>query len=504
MFVKNLAAGFAAVVLLAGCASSVVEARQPLGVAADIDAAAASAMAEIGVVPGLAVAVWTPEGTYTRGFGVVDLEGGTPVTPQTLFYAASSTKAMTGLAMAVLAERGEIDLDATLAGFAPDVEFPPAIDARKITLRSLLTHTAGIDNEALVHRAAYTGDRSPAIDLALLASATTLNEAGFGNFDYSNSGYNILTTLTDAIVGVPWQDLLQTEIFDRAGMKTATARISTARGEIARPYFGAAPGGPQRLYLEKTDATQQSAGGVFMSAEDALFWLDLMINDGRVGGARRLPAAAVAEAKRPQAKVGTSFANYSREAYSLGWYVGQYKGEPMLHCFGSFVGFRSHVSFLPDRRSGVAVFVNDGSVGFRYADVLADFIYDRLADRIEARSVHDAAVSALVIQRDAIAESVARGAKERAERAWRMTAPLAAYAGAYENRDFGRIDVIVAGSSMTLRMGALRAVAEPGERENGVRVEFEPFSGDNIEFSIGGDGAIYSLAFDGATYLRTR
>lgn len=495
----------AAFLAFAGCATVAPPAPPELAAAREIDTAVQSAMASIKVMPGIAVAIWTPGGVYARGFGVIDVETGGPATADTLFYTASSTKSMTALAMEILHQRGDIDLDQTLRQYAPGADFPADVGADAAHLRDLLTHTSGMDNPALVVRSAISGQHSPEIDWRLLSTATIKSETPRGAFEYSNSGYNILTTMTDRKISRPWQDLLQAEIFDPAGMDGATARISAARADgrsIARPHFGASPGGVKRLALEKTDATQQSAGGVFMSARDALIWLELMIRDGKVGETQAAPASAVVSVKRPQAQVGGTFGDYSRDEYASGWYVGRYRDEAMIHSFGSFAGSRSHVSFLPDRKAGVAVFSNDGSIGAQYVDLLANFIYDTLAGRAEALSEYEAGVGELSAMRDQMIAAIDADQKKRATRKWMLSAPMQAYAGVYENANFGEIEIEVAGNSLRVGFGVPQAIAEPFTQPDAIRVEFEPMRGEVIGFRVDPSGDVIGLSYAGERFLK--
>ncbi len=86
--------------------------------------------------PGLAVAVVTgDELAYARGFGYADMETGRPVTPETLFYIASTTKAFTALAAALLDHRELLDLDAPISRYVAELELQPPLSADEITVR---------------------------------------------------------------------------------------------------------------------------------------------------------------------------------------------------------------------------------------------------------------------------------------------------------------------------------------------------------------------------------
>mgnify|MGYP001315923541 CR=1 FL=1 len=473
---------------LAACAS--VPRARGFALAPEIDAAVDRAMTALAVAPGLSIAVYSRDGVYARGFGVTDVDTGERATADTAFYIASSTKPLTALALATLAHRGELDLDQTLAAYAADANFPEAVRPGEVKLRDLLTHTHGIENDAIVHRTAFSGQHDPQTLWRLLASCEANEEHGLGAFEYTNVGYNIATILTDRRLGVRWQDLLARELFAPAGMTRATAIMSQAQNagwSVAKPHRSALAGGPRRLYLEKTDQTMQSAGGVIISANDAARWLELMIEDGRVGGRQIIPAEVVQSTRAPLAQVGAEFEGYQRDTYGLGWYAGPHRDERLYHHFGGFAGFRAHVSYIPARGIGVAAFVNDSSAAFPLPDAVANYIYDRTAGRDDADARLDAAIEAMVRARDEGIQRVEADRANRASREWTLTRPRAAYAGAYENDRFGRIEVSAEGETLNVRFGVLRSVAEPFTRPDSIRVELVPYSGSVMLFAGDGD-----------------
>lgn len=477
----------------------------PWPIAEELDAVVTAAMQRLNTAAGLAVAVYTRQGVYARGFGVTDVTTGERVDADTAFYIASATKPLTSLALLRRAERGEIDLDQPIGAFAPDAPFPADVRPGEVTFRHLLSHTSGIECDPIGFRVAYSGQHTPDLLWRLLAHSSVNAEAPFGQFEYTNTGYNIATVLTDRHFGQRWQDMLQAEVFRPCGMTHTTARMSQAaarRWRVARPH-GALPEGITRLYLEKTDATMQSAGGVVMSANDALKWLELMIEDGMVGGRAILSAASIEAARARIATTadGTTFAGYDRAAYGLGWYQGPYRDELLFHHFGGFVGARAHVSHIPDRGVGVAAFVNDNTVASQLTDAVANFVYDRTAGRADAQSAFDAKINELIRRRDQFFERVRADRANRAGRAWTLTRPRAAYAGAYENERFGRIEISAAGEALDVAFGVMHARAEPFTAPDSIRVELLPLSGEPMVFE-GPESGPAILRYDGDAYTR--
>jgi len=460
-------------------------------------------MQRLGIVPGLAVAVYSAEGAFARGYGVTDITTGESADADTSFYIASSTKPLTSLMLLRLASRGEIDLDMKLSDYASNAPFTPTVRANEVSFRQLLSHTSGIKNDPISWRVAYTGQHDPELLWRLLSNSAPNAEAPLGTFQYTNTGYNLATVLTDQRTRTPWQDLLQTEVFGPLGMRRASARMSRATSggwKIAKPHV-ALPEGVTRVYLEKVDATMQSAGGVIMSASDAVRWLELMVENGVVDGRRILPAASIEATRQRLASVpeGTEFAGYGRDGYGLGWYQGPYRDDRLFHHFGGFAGARAHVSYIPARQIGVAVFVNDSTSAAMFTDAIANFVYDRSAGRADAVSTFDAKVDALVARHAQFTTRVTADRANRATRQWALTRPHQAYAGTYESEQFGRIEITAAGEQLNFAFGALHAVAEPSTEPDSVRVELVPYSGEHILFE--GDGAHpVSLRYDGNTY----
>ena len=94
-------------------------------------------------VPGVSVAVIrNGKLAWAKGYGVAGPDGA-PVTPQTLFQAASISKPVTAMAALKMVEAGQLDLDADINTVLTTWKLPPGPAKRTVTLRQLLSHTAG-------------------------------------------------------------------------------------------------------------------------------------------------------------------------------------------------------------------------------------------------------------------------------------------------------------------------------------------------------------------------
>ncbi|HEM46151.1 MAG TPA: class A beta-lactamase-related serine hydrolase, partial [Alphaproteobacteria bacterium] len=96
-------------------------------------------------VPGLAVAVVKDDSVvYSRGFGVTELGGTVPVDEHTLFAIASTTKAFTTAALAMLVDEGRLDWDDPVTLHLPEFQLRDPFVTRELTVRDLVTHRVGV------------------------------------------------------------------------------------------------------------------------------------------------------------------------------------------------------------------------------------------------------------------------------------------------------------------------------------------------------------------------
>jgi len=471
---------------------------------AAMDAFARRAMQRVEAAPGLALAVVDERGLiHAAGFGVADVATGAAVTPDTRFYIASATKSFTALSFAAMARRGEVDLDAPLADWAPPSGVPGDIAAR-ITLTDLLSHRSGVDNAPIAFRVAYSGDWTPEV-LWRLTGETRPRDTPYGQFVYANSGYNLATVLAERRWGRDWREMVEDEVLTPLGMTATTARVDEARAMgavIAAGHFGRIPGQPERSPLQKTDATMQSAGGLISTAHDMSLWLEAQINDGRVGGRQVFPAGLIASTHALRVAQDATFGPYVRTGYGLGWQVGRYGDDVLIHHFGNFSGSRAHVSFMPQRRLGVAVMVNEDAFGGDLADVVANYAYDWFRGLPDIEAVYDAKVEALIVERDRRRAGIAGSVETRAKRPRTLSLANAAYVGDYVNDAYGTLTIREAGERLSVAIGVQQALADYLTEPEGLRVELTPFRGEGVVFGFDADGRPTSLVYQDAVFVR--
>jgi CubicO group peptidase (beta-lactamase class C family) len=475
------------------------------------DAQIRKTMATFPDLPGMAIVVIKDDRPiFVHSYGMADREAGIKVDSDTLFYTGSSTKSFTALAAAMLDHEGKIKLSDPVTKYTPGIRFKNEIPD-KITIQDLLTHTSGMRNGPLVHRLAFSGQIDQREIDHVFAEGTSFNEANFGKYNYTNLGYNIYGLALHYHLNKKWQDVLQERIFAPAGLKHTTAYVSKARAKkfkIVVPYVvstdGSDAGKMVRSGLEKTDDNMQSAGGIFMSISDLGRWLNLNMNGGKLDGKQVVAADLIRKVQTGYTKSTRNEPPFSGDGeYGLGWQIGKYRNEKVVYHHGGYPGYRSHVSFMPERKVAVGIMVNNDAIGGRLADMLAAYAYDWWLQTENLEADYARQLQETLTAYDKRTQGIAAEAAQRAKREWQLTKPFTDYAGKYRNDLLGTIEIVAKEKALGVRMGYMNTVATPFTEKDSIRVVMLPGgNGEVIGFVKDAEGKVASMTYGGFTFTK--
>jgi len=459
-------------------------------------------------IPGLAIAVIKDDKpVFIRAYGMADKEKNIASDVNTLYYIASSTKSFTALAAALIDKEGVIKLDDPVTSCANNLKFRSDIPD-KIVVRNLLTHTSGLKNNALTFRMAYTGAADGRDIIDVFERATQVVDSNYGKYLYDNLGYNIYALLLQQTMNKKWQDILQEKIFDPLGMKHTTTYPSLAAKNnwmLASPYIFTPDKGTTHTWLDKTDNNMQSAGGIFASITDIAAWLNMNMNKGKLNGQQIFPADVIEECQTGYTKTWRDQAPFTGDGeYGLGWQIGKYKNEKVIYHHGGFPGYRSHISFMPDKKIAVAVLINDGSIGGRAGHMIATYVYDTWLQPDSVDINYAKQLEDLSQAFERYKKSVRDGFTERAKRVSQLSLPLESYAGKYVNPYFGTFEISVKDSALAVRIGEMHCVSTNYIMPEGIRVELEPGSGVPMIFKKNAEAKIEALTYEDVEYTRVK
>ncbi len=389
--------------------------------------------------------------------------------PQTGYYIGSTTKAYTGLACAIMASRGQIDLDAPITKYLPEVTL-----ANAPTLRAFLTHTSGVANNAIVFRTAFTGVHTQAQLIELLSSSHTIQPG----FHYDNLGYVVASLVIERVTAKRWQNVLDELIFKPLGMNHTSAYMSVAqKWPMATPYHITRTGQIEVLEYRKNDQMMHAAGGIVTTPADLAKWLNA--NIFKEGGG--LPRAAFDEAQKMQVPAVLERGDLKSRGYGFGWYQGDYKGENAIFHQGGFEGWQSTFSFLPDKKIGVGIMVNASGPSTRVLLMLNSYIDDLLLGKPVDGAAKLAAFTAEMTKGRA---GMLAEVEKRSKRPWMLKHPNDAYTGRYENPQFGSLVIATEGDHLVASLANLRSVLEAFAEPETARVEMVPGSGEVFRFTF--------------------
>jgi CubicO group peptidase (beta-lactamase class C family) len=229
-------------------------------------------------VPGASIAV-IKDGVLVKaeGYGLADVEHGIPARPDTVFKIGSLSKQFIATGIMLLVQDGKVALGDTVGKY---LEGTPAA-WQPITLRHLLTHTAGMVREA----PGFDPQKvQPDIDVIRSAYSVPLRFAPGEKYEYSNLGYFVLAEIIHKVSGKAWGDFLGERVFTPLGM-TAT-RVTTLADIVPKRARG---------YAWRTDKLQNEddfpavrPSGAFLSTVlDLAKWEAALLGDKILKGSSK-------------------------------------------------------------------------------------------------------------------------------------------------------------------------------------------------------------------------
>ena len=314
-------------------------------------------------IPGCCIAlVKNREIVWTEAFGYSDIESGRELTVITPMSVQSITKSVTAWGVMSLAENGLIDLDAPVSRYLNSWQFPHSgYPTDKITVRQLLSHTAGMPLGDF-SRIYAPGEAMPSGRDVVTWEALPIREAGAG-FAYSNVGYNLLEILIEDVTGQSFSEYLRSEIFLPLGMESATFEINTS----AAPY-------PPTGYNLSGDAVpvylypSMASGGLFATAYDIALFAAAGMGENPV-----LSTDSVEQMYKPEIrKIGIYGLVF--EAYGLGHYIETLpNGMRSVSHGGQSSGIMTHYQSVPETGDAIVILTNSQRSWPLIARLLSDW-----------------------------------------------------------------------------------------------------------------------------------
>ena len=279
-----------------------------------------------GKLPGASILVARKgEIAYFQTFGKRDIEAGHPLEKNAIFRIASQTKAIVSVGIMMLQEEGKLLISDPLGKYIPEFQETTVAVAkeeggyeivkahRPITIRDLLTHTAGIGygngvakdlwKEAEIQGWYFAHREEPILETVKKMASLPFDAQPGEKFVY---GYNtdILGALIEVVSGEPLDQFLQTRILNPLGMKDTHFYLPKEKADRLAVVYSVAEDGLERTpdvsamvgqgaYVEGPRSSFSGGAGFLSTAPDYARFLHMMANGGALDGKRILSPKSV-------------------------------------------------------------------------------------------------------------------------------------------------------------------------------------------------------------------
>ncbi len=232
--------------------------------------------------------------------GFADIENKQPLADDTLFWIASMSKPVTGVAMMMMVEQGKVVLDDPVEKYLPEFKNLKNKDGEHVavTVKQLLTHTSSL---AEITPEQAKGAKTLA-DVIPLYVAQPVKFAPGSQWVYCQSGINTAARIVEVVSGEKFPEFLEKHLFQPLGMTDTTFYLSEDQNKRLSKTYKRTPEGKLEVgviqILNGRAATDRERfpaanGGLFSTAGDYLKFCQMLLSDGEYNGKRLLKAETV-------------------------------------------------------------------------------------------------------------------------------------------------------------------------------------------------------------------
>ncbi|MFE9679716.1 serine hydrolase domain-containing protein [Streptomyces sp. NPDC006259] len=326
-------------------------------------------------IPGASVVVVDRDGqTLTKGYGLADVERKVRSDPRrTGYFMASEAKLFTAVAVLQQVEKGKLNLDADVNRYLTAFKIKDSYPGHPVTVRHLLTHTAGFDT-SILGRGGTSPEPAGALGESLDKHQPKRVRPPGEVASYDNYGVALAGYLVERVTGTPFATYVDRAVLSPLGMTRTTFARPDARTTDALALGYRPDGGRQRAEDGQYGAWTPTGAGAVTTAADMGRLMSALLDDG----------GPVLTRASTRAMLHRQFANDPRLP-GIGYLLEERlrAGERMWVKDGDLPGFHGNLALLPASGVGVYVVYNgdgvDGSASYAGQE-LVNRVADRLGD----------------------------------------------------------------------------------------------------------------------------
>jgi CubicO group peptidase (beta-lactamase class C family) len=329
----------------------------------------------LGVV-GAQVAVFDGQQIHEVATGLANRELQLAVTPDTLFQIGSTTKVFNAALIMTLVDEGKLDLDKPVKTWIPDFQLADRAATEQVTLRQLLSMSAGLDNGP--YQDYGRGDDALVRYVASLAEIPQIYEPGTA-FGYANAGSNVAGLAAQRAGGKNWETLLAEKILGPLGL---THAANFAEDLLYHPValgYRLRPGSTEPALIRgwSLPRSMAPAGGTLSTSAGDLVRLGRMFLSGGKGpdGKQIVSAAGIRTMHTPQVTLPS---RVTAQKWCTGPYWKQWGGETIYGHSGTNRSGSSMLLWVPSKNVAIATIANVPNQGYPLADRVFDTVFPEM------------------------------------------------------------------------------------------------------------------------------
>lgn len=296
---------------------------------------------------------------YKRGFGFADVESRESATPNTCYRIASISKTFTAVAIMQLAEQGKLNLDDKIYKYLPWFKAKTKdSDSRNITIRQILSHTAGIFRDGNTPH--WANDKFPDVAGLQKSLSKAVVFENLTRFKYSNFGFALLGEVIKKASGMTYDKYVSKYIIKKLEMeKTAPDLTKESEKWLAKGYSRPIPNKEREAFHHVPTKAYASATGFLSNVSDLSKYLSALSLK------RKAAASLIGKESKKEMMREYWTTGEENESYGLGFAIYKIEKRKIIGHGGGFAGFITQIALDVENDIGVITLsnTNDSSSG---------------------------------------------------------------------------------------------------------------------------------------------
>jgi len=312
---------------------------------------------------------------HMKGYGIADIENNTPVDSElSIFGIASISKTFVGIAIMQLFEEEKLQLDQDINKYLKTLQIEYKF-GEPITIKHLLTHTAGFDERNIATAVRNENNVIPLAQYLKKRMPQQVRPAGEA-LTYSNHGYALLGLIVEEVSGFPFDEYVRKRILKPLGMNSSGFM---RQPELRKNYVTSYLQKDSLLIPYKLNFQLGYPAGSFSStASDMGTYISMYLNKGTYKGVQILDSTTVKQMHE------TAFKHFQKadDGWLLGFYEDRWKGLKIVEHGGDTQGFASEFMLIPEKNIGLFLSINASSIPGSKTRLFISSFVDKLWEKL--------------------------------------------------------------------------------------------------------------------------